>query len=236
MTLSWQGMVGGALAAGIGALIAIAGMGGFSGGQSGGDAIRTYLLAHPEIIPEAMNRLADKQTAQAIEANRAAITTPFPGAVAGNPHGRVTLTEYYDYACVYCRASVGDIEKLIAADPDLRVVYKELPILAPESDGAARMSLAAAGEGKFLPFHRAMYEGGALDAAKVAQTAKQFGVNPAAADTSAIAREIETNLQTARALGIQGTPTFIVGDQLLSGAVGYGALKAAIDKARSGET
>jgi len=223
-------MVGGALAAGIGALIAIAGMGGFSGGASGGDAIRAYLLDHPEIIPEAMERLQAKQTAQAIEANKAAITTPFPGAVAGNPHGRVTLTEYYDYACGYCRASVGDLEKLIAANPDLRVVYKELPILAPESDGAARMSLAAASEGKFLPFHRAMYQGGALDVQKVADTAKKLGVDPAAADTSAIAREIETNLQTARALGIQGTPTFIVGDQLLSGAVGYAALKTAVEK------
>jgi protein-disulfide isomerase len=198
-----------------------------------GAAVRAYLLEHPEVIPEAMERLQDKQTASLVSGRRSAIETAYPGAVLGNPRGDITLVEYFDYACGYCRASLADVDKLVATDPGVRVVLKELPILSPYSDHAARMSLVAAGAGKFAAYHHALYGAGALSDEKVDATAKTLGLDPAAADKPQIAKEIETNLETARSLRLSGTPTFVVGDQIMAGAVGYQALKDAVTKARS---
>jgi protein-disulfide isomerase len=230
-------IAGGLGAAVVGAGLAVAAMTGLHRGAPDqaaiGPAIRAYLLDHPEVIPEAMQRLQDKQTASLVSTRRPAIETAYPGAVLGNPNGDVTLVEYFDYACGYCRASLADVDKLVATDPRLRVVLKELPILSPYSDHAARMSLVAAGAGKFASYHHALYGAGALDDAKVDATAKALGLDPAAADKPQIAKEIETNLETARALRLSGTPTFVVGDQIMAGAVGYQALKDAVGKARA---
>lgn len=199
------------------------------------DAVRTYLLNHPEVIPEAMDRLQQKQTAALVAANREAIVTPFPGAVAGNPKGDVTVTEFYDYACGYCRAAVADVDRLIAGDPKVRVVFKEMPVLSPLSDRAARVSLAAAKAGHFGIFHHALYAAGPLDEATLAAAAAKAGVSPDA-DGPDIGREIDTSIGTVRALRLSGTPTFVVGDRLLPGAVGYESLKAAVDAARRTRT
>jgi hypothetical protein len=90
---------------------------------------------------------------------RGALETPFPGAVLGNPQGRVTLVEFTDFACTYCRGSVADVEALVAANPDLKVVVRELPIISAQSVPAARMGLAAAAQGKYRAFHKAMFSG-----------------------------------------------------------------------------
>lgn len=230
-------ILGGLGAAVLGAGIAVAAMlglhpGGVANDAATGAAIRTYLLTHPEVIPEAMERLQDKQTASLVAPHRSAIETPYPGAVMGNPKGDVTLVEYFDYACGYCRASLADVDKLVAGDPGVRVVFKELPILSRYSDHAARMSLVAAGAGKFAAYHHALYAAGALDDAKIDATAKSLGLDPAAADTPQIAREIAANLELARSLRLSGTPTFVIGDQILAGAVGYQSLHDAIGKAR----
>lgn len=198
-----------------------------------GEIVRNYILDHPEIIPEAMDRLQTKQTATLVAAHRDEIETPFAGATQGNPKGDVTLVEYFDYACGYCRASVADVDKLVATDPGVRVVYKELPILSEWSAGAAKMSLVAAEKGKFVDFHRTLYGAGAPSAGKMEAVAKQLGLDPAAAEAPGIAREINANLEMARTLHMSGTPTFVVGDAILSGAVGYDALKDAVDQARA---
>ena len=99
--------------------------------------VHDYVLAHPEILPEAMEKLRDRESGKTVTANRAAIVTPFGSAWAGNPKGDVTLVEYFDYNCGYCRASLPMIAKLIAADPKVRVVFRELPILSAESRIAA---------------------------------------------------------------------------------------------------
>jgi protein-disulfide isomerase len=242
LILSWKQAGAGVGAAVVGAAVAVAVTGGFGHGgavapdpKATGAIVRSYILDHPEIIPEAMDRLQDKQTAQAIAANRGQIETPFAGAVAGNPKGDVTLVEYFDYACGYCRQSVADVDKLIAADPKLRVVYKELPVLdGAISDHAAQASLAAAKEGRFAAFHHALYQVPApLDDAKTDAVAAKLGLATAALDSADIVGEINANLATGRALRMSGTPTFVVGDQLLAGAVGYDALKAAVEKARA---
>lgn len=193
--------------------------------------VRDYILAHPEIIPEALTRLEARQTARLIGQYRRQIETPFPGAVAGNPAGDVVLVEYFDYACGFCRQSVADVDRLLAADPGLKVVFRELPILSPASEEAARASLAAAAQGRFLAFHRALYKAGRLSPESIAAARTQAGVTGAAAASAQA--ELDANLEVARALRFSGTPTFVVGDKVLSGAVGYDTLKAAVDEARA---
>src|SRR5690606_4479098 len=110
----------------------------------GGQTTRDYLMANPEVLPEAMGELQRRQQQAMIAPLRGELETPFPGAVLGNPNGTVTLVEFSDYACTYCRQSLADVDALIAANPDLKVVVREYPILMPESVDAARMALAAA--------------------------------------------------------------------------------------------
>lgn len=195
--------------------------------------VRDYILAHPEIIPQAIERYQAQATGRLIEARRKEIETPFPGAVAGNPAGDVTLVEFFDYACGYCRASLPDVDRLIAEDTRLRVVFRELPILSPDSEKAARSSLAAAKAGSFLAFHRAMYRAGRVDPQRIAATEKATGTPAPATSDPVQTAEIERNLDLARDLRLTGTPSFVVGDQILSGAVGYDKLKAAVAAARA---
>lgn len=239
MSWGWKEAGAGLGAAAAGAVVAVLATGGLHRGgapdpAATGAIVRSYILDHPEILPEAMDRLQDRQVAQAIAANRDQIETPFAGAVSGNPKGDVTLVEYFDYACGYCRQSVGDIDRLVRDDPKLRVIYKELPILdGAISDHAAQASLAAAKAGRFGAFHHALYAGsGALSDARIDAAAKDAGVSLAGLDSADIVGEINANIATARALRMSGTPTFVVGDQMMSGAVGYDALKDAIAKAR----
>jgi protein-disulfide isomerase len=200
-----------------------------------GDSVREYLLAHPEVIPEAMQRLQAREAGKSVAANRAAITTPFGSAYAGNPRGDVTLVEYYDYNCGYCRASLPMIRQLIARDPKLRVVFRELPILAESSRSAARISLVAAAQGRFNAFHDALYAGGRVSDASIAAAAKTAGVDTSrlAALAPRIDAEIARNMETAARLGVTGTPSWVVGDQLLSGALPIDQLERAIAAART---
>lgn len=199
--------------------------------------VRTYLLAHPEVIPEAMQRLQDRESGKAVAANRAAIVDPFPGATGGNPQGDVTLVAYMDYACTYCRASLPDIAKLVAADPKLRIVYRELPILSAESRAAAQWALAAAEQGKYLPFHEALYAAGRPNEAAIAHAAAAAGLDIARARRVAasgpVTAEIGKNLQTAGTLGMTGTPAWVIGDRILSGAIGEAAMVDAVKAARA---
>ena len=198
--------------------------------------VRAYILEHPEIIPEAMQKLEQKQAAGAVEANRAHIETPFAGAWAGNEKGDATLVVFYDYACGFCRKSLPDIERLLAEDKNLKIVFRELPILSPESEVAARVSLAAAKQGKFKAFHDALYAEGRPTAANVEKVEAKVGLDSKriAAETGSAEyqKEIDANIAAARSLGFSGTPSWVVGDSVLNGAVGYDALKAAIAEAR----
>ncbi|MFW2831192.1 DsbA family protein [Sphingomonas sp. ID0503] len=194
--------------------------------------VRDYILEHPEILPEGIERLQRKQAGKTIADNRKAIETPFAGAWAGAEKGDVVLVEFTDYACGFCRKSVPDIQRLLAEDKKLKVVWRELPIIGPESEPAARVALLAAKKGAYLRSHEAFYAGGQLNEAKVAAVAKTVGVDPAAGKAADIDAELGQNLQLARTLGVSGTPAFVIGDQMLSGAVGYEALKAAVEAAR----
>lgn len=198
--------------------------------------VRDYILAHPEIIPEAMDRLRDSQAVKAIGAERQALETPFASAWAGAGKGDVTLVMFTDYACIYCRQSAADIDRLLTSDPRLKVVWREIPVLGAPSQQAARVALAAAKAGGYLPFHRTMFASGRPDAATITASSLaahlDAGTLVRAAAAPDIAREIERNLTLAGKLGVSGTPAFVVGDQLLNGAVGYDALAKAVATAR----
>lgn len=204
-----------------------------------GELVRRHLLANPEIIPEAMERLRDREAAEAVSANRAALETPFAGAWAGAADGDVVLVEFFDYACGYCRRSNADIDRLLAEDPKLKVVWREWPVLGPDSLAAAEASLAAARAGRFRPFYKRLFELGPPDAETIAEAQRAAGLTDAQveqvrASPEAQAELARNNQLAVTALRATGTPTFVVGDQVLQGAVGYEALKEAIEETRAG--
>jgi protein-disulfide isomerase len=198
--------------------------------------VRNYILDHPEILPEAMERLQDKETAKVIAPQRAAFVTPFPGAEAGNPKGDVTVVAFLDYACGYCRASLPTLAQLVAADPKIRVVYREFPVLGDESVVAARWALAAAEQGKFKPFHDALYAGGQLSEAAIQTAADTVGLDKARARafaySPAVEREIATNHQLGELLRVRGTPAWVIGDRVIPGVTDLSGFQDAVKRAR----
>jgi protein-disulfide isomerase len=222
-----------------GAMALYAGNGG-GGGNSKSEieqTVRAYLLEHPEVLQEASQRLQQRELGKAVAANRAAFETPFAGAWAGAENGDVTLVEFFDYACGYCRKSNADVDRLLKEDPKLKVVWREWPVLGQDSERAAVASLAAAQAGKYRTFFDTLFAEGRPTADAVVRAQQAAGVSPAAVAefqvSPAVRDELARNNQLAQAIGATGTPTFVVGDEVLQGAVGYEALKEAIEKARA---
>ncbi|MCM8729412.1 DsbA family protein [Hephaestia sp. GCM10023244] len=198
--------------------------------------VHQYVLDHPELIPEAMRRLQDRETGQVIAANQEAILTPVASAWMGNPKGDVTIVEYFDYNCGFCRASLPTIAALVKADPNVKIVFRELPVLSEESGVAARWSLAAARAGKFNAFHEALYAAGPISDASLAAATRTAGLDPAAlreaAHAPGIDDAIRTNMAMAQQLGITGTPAWVIGDRVMSGAMTLDQMKDAVAEAR----
>lgn len=200
--------------------------------------VKETILANPEIVPQALERHQANQMATAIDAVRPVLEKPFSGAWAGNAKGDVTVTVFTDYGCVFCRASIADIDRLVRADKGVKLVYRELPIIAPQSKDAAIAALAAARQGKYDAFHHAMFAAPGLDRAAIDAASTRAGViidgrSDAGVDTRLFEREIDNNLALAQQLGINATPTWIIGSRMLQGAVGYAELKQAVDAARA---
>lgn len=203
----------------------------------GGDTTRSYLMANPEVLPEAMEELERREMLAQIEPLRDDLETPYLGAVLGNPEGSITLVEFTDYACGYCRRSLDDVHSLIEDNPELRVVIREYPVLAPESVDAARMALAAAQQGKFAAFHNAMFALGNPSEETIAAAADQAGIDMAQAqsaiDLGLFDTQLQANVDLGQRLGISGTPSWVVGDIALSGAVGRAAIEEAINAGKN---
>ena len=176
--------------------------------------------------------LRDKQYAETLGPIRASLERPFFSSWKGAEKPDVTLTYFYDYACGYCRTSNPDIERLLKEDKGLRVVYREFPILGPESVAAARVSLAASKAGKFAQYHDALYAAGRPGPETIALAAKSAGVQAQPVEDPAQEAELRANMTLASQLGATGTPLFIVGDRVINSAVGYEGLKEAVAAAR----
>lgn len=213
-----------------------------------GPAIRGYLLEHPEILPEAMDRLQTQENARQEKAQQAAgakvrqhlaaVQAPFGNAWAGNPNGDVTVVAFMDYACGYCRASLPGIAELLQKDAKVRVVYREFPVLGPESGVAARWALAAAQQGKFREFHDAMYAAGQPTVANIDAAVAKAGLDrpraEAAIRSKAVDQEIRNNHALGAELAMNGTPSWVIGGRLVYGARDYAGLAEAVAAARAG--
>lgn len=201
----------------------------------GNASTKDWLLENPEILPQVAEAYRAKEMNQRLAGIESELTRPFPAAVLGNPQGKVTLVQFSDYACGYCRQSVPDVKALIAANPDLRVVVREWPIFQG-SDVTAGLALAAAQQGKYAAFHDALYAGGPPSDASIKAAAQKVGLDMAAAQqfmqNPAVRSEFQNNQRLAMQLGFEGTPGWVVGTQVLSGAVGREQLAAAIEEAR----
>ena len=207
--------------------------------------VRDYLMEHPEVISDAINALqakeekdkADKVVAT-IKGRKKDIFEQTDGTVLGNPKGNVTLVEFFDYNCGYCKAMFPALMETVKADGNIRLVVKEFPILGQPSVTATKAALAARKQNKYTELHLAlMSHKGALTDDSVMQIAKDTGLDVAKlqkdmADPAVIAI-ITKNRDLAQELDIQGTPALIVGDTLVPGAVDKARLIALVKDARS---
>jgi protein-disulfide isomerase len=208
-----------------------------------GGIIRDYLLENPEILREVIEALEAKEQQAGAAAAMAAIGER--GAelyrsgddlVAGNPDGSVTMAEFFDYNCGYCKRAMSDVLALIESDDDLRVVFKEWPILGEGSRFAARAALASRRQGKYWEFHLALMETRSVNEATTLEVAERIGLDvdqlKADMERPEVAAVIDRNMRLAKAFGIQGTPAFFVDDQMIPGAVGHDALAQVIGQVR----
>ncbi len=208
--------------------------------------IADYLKAHPEVVVDALQEYQKKQDAikadaarQTIAAARNELLNDATNPAGGNPKGDVTIVEFFDYRCPYCKAVDSDLQKAISADGNVRVIYKEFPILGPESLVASRAALAAAVQGKYQPFHdKLLAFKGNLDDKTIYSIAGDAGLDVAKLkadmEKPEIKDQIGRNYHLADKLDIQGTPAFIIGDVLLPGAASYDDLTQAFKHARGG--
>jgi protein-disulfide isomerase len=194
--------------------------------------VRQGMLSDPKILSDTVDALRDSQYAPVLNSNRAAIETPFGSSWKGAAKPEVTLVEFFDYACPYCKASNPYVDRLLQEDKGLRIVYRELPILGPDSVTAARLSLAASGAGRFAQFHDTLWAAGRPAPDTIAKASQAAGIAPTPTNDPAIEAELKRNFQLAGQLGATGTPLFVIGDRVMNGAVGYETLKQAIEIAR----
>jgi protein-disulfide isomerase len=206
--------------------------------------IREYLLQHPEVIVEAVRVFQERQQAEerqriaaVLAARRAELYQDAAAPVAGNARGDVTVVEFFDYRCGYCKSVLPTLRQLLEQDRQVRFVFKEFPILGPDSMLAARAALAARAQGKYVAFHQAlMAQSGPLALPDILRVAAQVKLDPVRlqADMEApeIRQAIQKNLALAQELGVRGTPAFVIGDELVAGAMELDALKDLVAKAR----
>ena len=225
----------------------------FSNAQRGEieSIIKNYLVTHPEILEEASAELSKRHAAAEAEKHTKAVTqnaqTIFHsprGVTLGNPKGDVNFVEFFDYNCGYCKHAMADMLALLKSDPKLRVVLKEFPVLGPGSVEAAQVAVAVRMQDpdgqKYLAFHQKLLGSrGRADKARAMAAAKDAGLDMTrlAKDMNSpeVRATIEENFKLAESMGMNGTPSYVIGKQVVIGAVGLEALKEKIGMARCGK-
>jgi protein-disulfide isomerase len=213
--------------------------------------VRGYLLSHPEVLEEVSAELNKRQALAEAEKHKAAIAenadTIFNsprGVTIGNSAGDVTMVEFFDYNCGYCKRAMLDMMELLKADPKLKVVLKEFPVLGPTSMEAAQVAIAVRMQDptgkKYLDFHQKLLNGrGQADKARSMAAAKDAGLDMARLEKDMASPEvratIEENFKLAEAMGMNGTPSYVIGNQVVIGAVGQNTLREKINIARCGK-
>jgi protein-disulfide isomerase len=210
--------------------------------------IKEYLIKHPEVLQEAMAELEKKQQLAEAEKARSAIKNHSEAlfnsprqVTLGNPQGDVTFVEFFDYNCGYCKRALNDMVELMGKDPKLKVVLKEFPVLGPSSVEAAQVAVAVRMQDKtgkkYLEFHTKLLTGrGQIDKAKAMAAAKDIGLDMARLEkdlkSDEIGKTLEESMKLAEALGLNGTPSYVIGNDVVIGAVGLAALSQKIQAAR----
>ncbi|MEO0642893.1 MAG: DsbA family protein [Pseudomonadota bacterium] len=194
----------------------------------------SFLMDNPEILPAMAEELQARENSRRLAQAGGSVFDAFDGAVLGNPDGSKVLVEFTDYNCPYCEASLRDVARLIAEDPEIKVVVREWPIFEG-SEVASRMALAAALQGKYRAFHEAMFALGPATPETVQRAATAAGLDWERARSDAasgrVTAELARNQALARQIGFTGTPAWVTGDQAIGGAVGYDGLKQALEEA-----
>ena len=211
------------------------------------DEVRSYLLENPEVIFEAIQILEERRNAAAAEADRGLVAANADAIFSdgfswtgGNPDGDITVVEFLDYRCGYCKRAHPEVEELLDRDPNIKLVIKEFPILGPDSVRAGKMALAALDidRSKYRALNDAlMAHQGNLTEAAAYQIAAEVGYDIAALKERAGSAEIDdrlnSNYQLANALGLQGTPAFIIGDEIIRGYLPVDDMMTVIEKVRT---
>ncbi|CAN5222789.1 DsbA family protein [soil metagenome] len=213
--------------------------------------MKDYLLSHPEILEEVSAELTKRQAAAEAEKHEAAVSanakTVFNsprGVTVGNKDGDVTFVEFFDYNCGYCKRAMTDMLDMMKADPKLKVVLKEFPVLGPGSVEAAQVAVAVRMQDptgkKYLDFHQKLLGGrGQADKAHAMAAAKDAGLDMTRLEKDLTSPEvratIEENFKLAESMGMNGTPSYVIGKQVVVGAVGAEALKEKVSQARCGK-
>ncbi len=206
--------------------------------------VRDYLLKNPEVIVEALQAFEAQQKAEqahvqtaTVRQRQADLIRDAEAPTTGPANADVTIVEFFDYRCPYCKQVAAPLVQLTRNDAKLRIVYKELPILGPDSVGASRAALAASLQGGYHKLHAAlMARRGTLDEATILAIAKESGLDAVRLKTDMdkpeIAAHIARNLALARDLGIRGTPAFVIGERVIPGAVDLDTLRNLVAQAR----
>lgn len=199
--------------------------------------IRDYILEHPEILPEAIQILQNRGKIAKLEQNHTRLYDDGFSYVGGNKNGDVTVIEFFDYNCSYCKKALSAIERLKKEDNNLRIIYKEFPILSETSYIASKAAMAAINQGKYEQFHIALLENsGKLTEDRIFEIARETGLDEKKLvmdmTSPVMNRNIQINHSLAKSLEITGTPGFIIGEEIVRGAIPYEELVKLIDKAR----
>ncbi len=213
--------------------------------------VHDYLIAHPEVLQEAMAELEKRQTVAEAEKHKVAVKEhaqalySSPRQVTlGNPNGNVTFVEFFDYNCGYCKRAMEDMLTLLKDDSHLKVVLKEFPVLGPGSLEAAQVAVAVRMQDKtgkkYLEFHTKLLGGrGQADKARALAVAKEIGMDIGRLEKDMAGPEVKATLQEdfklAEALGLNGTPSYVIGSDVVVGAVGLAALQQKVNNARCGK-
>lgn len=206
--------------------------------------VRDYLMREPEVVYDALQELQRRQAEAQAERQRVALLehrdalVDDPAApVAGNAAGDVTMVEFFDYRCSFCRRVVSSVQALLDEDQGLRVVFKELPVLGEDSVRAARAALASQKQDAYMPFHFALMGADDLSEEGILKIAGDLGMDTerllADMYRPEVDQAIEANYQLANLLGIEGTPAFVIGDQLIPGAIDRARMESLIQEART---
>lgn len=205
--------------------------------------VHDYLLRHPAVIRDAMTalrlqeeRAKEGQARKALKKHRTELLQDADSPVSGNPGGDITVIQFFDYNCGYCKKVAGALIALEARDANVRIVYKEFPILSAQSATAAKAALAAQRQGKYAQFHQGLMAAGKTDDAEIQALATKLGLNYATLQKDMKDPKLDAQLarvqQLASALNINGTPAFIIGERLLPGAVDAEALVSIVNQER----